>query len=134
MPPSSGMDGSAAHRLDEGKVMTRRYGDAVEVRRRGDAPEQFLWRDRLYVVRGVLAHWVESGRWWRAPSARAVYTADVTGGAQAPAGQIPPAGLDDGEREIWRVEASSGRSGGTGVYDLCFDWSAGAWQLLRTQD
>jgi hypothetical protein len=113
--------------------MTRRYGDAVEVRRRDDAPEQFLWRDRLYVVRGVLAHWVESGRWWRAPAARAVYTADVTGASVAAASDAAT-GLDDAEREIWRVEAISGRSGGIGVYDLCFDWSAGAWRLLQTLD
>jgi len=119
--------------------MTRRYGDTVEVRRRDDAPEQFLWRDRLYVVRGVLAHWMECGRWWQATSARAVYTADVTGaagepGAAATATDAGPIGLDDGEREIWRVEAISGRSGGSGVYDLCFDWSAGAWRLLRSLD
>ena len=116
--------------------MTRRYGDTIAVRRRDDAPEQFLWRDRLYVVRGVLAHWVESGRWWRAPSARAVYTADVTGGAGAPGGaaSVPAIGPDDGEREIWRVEAISGRSGGIGVYDLCFDWSTATWRLLQTLD
>jgi hypothetical protein len=28
------------------------------------APGQFLWRGRLYVVRAVLAHWVELGPWW----------------------------------------------------------------------
>ena len=38
------------------------------------------------------------------------------------------------EREVWRVEASPGRAFGAGVYDLCFDWAAGGWTLLRTQD
>jgi len=28
------------------------------------APSQFLWRGRVYVVREVLAHWVELGTWW----------------------------------------------------------------------
>ena len=40
----------------------------------------------------------------------------------------------DGEREIWRVEASRGRAAGSGIYDLCFDWTAGGWTLLRAQD
>jgi hypothetical protein len=126
--------------------MVRRYDDPVDVRRHDEAPGQFLWRGRLYVVRGVLAHWVEAGRWWSAPPARAIYAADVTGGAgrsrpdagagpAAEAGPVPGAtAIDDGEREVWRVEAASGRSAGIGVYDLCFDWSAGAWTLLRALD
>jgi uncharacterized protein DUF6504 len=136
--------------------MVRRYDDPVDVRRHDEAPGQFLWRGRLYVVRSVLAHWVEAGRWWSAPSARAIYAADITGGAgragpdagtepgvepaAEPAAATEPdvasdaAGVDDGEREVWRVEAASGRSAGVGVYDLCFDWSAGAWTLLRALD
>ena len=39
-----------------------------------------------------------------------------------------------GEREVWRVEASRGRDHGAGIYDLCFDWAAGGWTLLRAQD
>jgi Family of unknown function (DUF6504) len=126
---------------DEEVGMVRRYDDPIDVRRNDEEPGQFVWRGRLYVVRGVLAHWVESGRWWRTASARAVYGADATGGTEA---GVPdrteggagaaPAVVDDGEREIWRVEAASGRHAGTGVYDLCFHWSAGAWTLLRTQD
>ena len=45
----------------------RRYDDPVEVRTglvRG-GPEQFLWRGRLWKVRAVLAHWVETGPWWQ---------------------------------------------------------------------
>ncbi|MCU1592016.1 MAG: hypothetical protein JWP11_3272, partial [Frankiales bacterium] len=49
-----------------------------------------------------------------------------------------PAGIDDRERDWWRVEADSGRlaalSAGTGVYDLCFDGSRGAWSLARVLD
>lgn len=43
-------------------------------------------------------------------------------------------GIDDGSQEWWRVEAGTGRSGTTGVYDLCFDWSRGAWALARVLD
>ena len=94
--------------------MTRRYDDAVEVRRRDEHPAEFLWRGRFYAVREVLAHWVETGAWWQ----------DVRGDSSALSS----------EREVWRVEASPGRMAGAGVYDLCFDWAAGGWTLLRTQD
>ena len=110
-----------------------RHGDPVEVRRGqveggagGDAPEQFLWHGRLYVVRAVLARWTESGGWWRGVRAM---TTDAAAG---------PVELDDRERDWWRVEADSGRlaalSAGRGVYDLCFDWSRGAWSLARVVD
>ncbi len=107
--------------------MTRLYGrlndsavdnavdDAAEVQRHDDEPEQFVWRCRLYRVRSVLGHWVESGGWWR--------TGAATDGA-----------LDDREREFWRVEAAVGRLGDTGVFDLCFDWSPGRWSVVRVQD
>jgi len=91
--------------------MTRRYDDPVEVRRRDEDPAEFLWQGRFYAVREVLAHWVETGAWWRT-------------------GELSTAA----EREVWRVEASPGRAHGAGVYDLCFDWAAGGWTLLRTQD
>jgi hypothetical protein len=96
--------------------MSRRYDDPVEVRRRDDDPVEFLWRGRFYAVREVLARWVETGAWWQRPEAAA------HGSALA------------GEREVWRVEASRGQVHGAGVYDLCFDWSAGGWTLLRAQD
>ncbi|MDT7537253.1 MAG: hypothetical protein QOI82_838 [Actinomycetota bacterium] len=114
-------------------VSPGRHGDPVEVRRgqvdSDDAPEQFLWRGRLYVVRAVLARWTESGGWWRGVRA---LTTDAT---TAAAGSVE---LDDRERDWWRVEADSGRlaamSAGRGVYDLCFDWSRGAWSLARVVD
>ena len=102
------------------RLVTDCSAELVEVRRRDDVPEQFLWRGRLYLVRAVLAHWTQSGGWWRAD----------------PAG--PGGSLEEGEQEWWRVEAGSGRlavlTAGTGVYDLCFTWSTGAWSLLRIQD
>jgi hypothetical protein len=113
------------------RLITQRHAQRIEVRRHDDAPEQFLWRGRLYVVRAVLARWTESGGWWRTAAVRGLATGD---GA--------PASIDDREREWWRVEADSGRlaavphsaSAGPGVYDLCFDWSEGAWSLARVLD
>ena len=49
----------------------RRYDEVIDVRRGlvsgEEAPTQFLWRDRLWVVRDIIAHWVETGAWWEQP-------------------------------------------------------------------
>lgn len=101
--------------------MTRHYAEPVQVRRARETPAQFLWRDRLYVVREVLDSWVEAGAWWqRAQGSPSTTTASGS--------------LDEAEREYWRVEAAAGRSAEPGVYDLCFDWSTGAWTLARAMD
>ena len=55
----------------------RRYDDPVEVRKgAADDPEQFLWRGKLWKVRAVLAHWVETGSWWQSAGARAAIGTD----------------------------------------------------------
>jgi hypothetical protein len=94
--------------------VVRHYVEPVEVRRGrvGDVegPAQFLWRDRLYLVRDVLGFWVESTTWWR------------DGGQGA------------GEREVWRVEAGRGRHQHRLVADLALDPTEGRWVLLRTHD
>ncbi len=127
----------------------RRYDEPVEVRRRDDVPAEFLWHGRFYVVRDVLAHWVETGAWWRTPAASAVYglnvdreQGDMSGSSVSTSSTLPSSvavpssvALDEGgDREMWRVEASAGRTCGTGVFDLCFEWSVGAWRLARTLD
>ena len=144
--------------------MSRLHTDPVQVRRRDDEPAEFLWRGRRYLVREVLARWTESGGWWRSPSVSALSSGEATdpvvSGASAPApletvpipssprwaqrawgepapdvgASVGPAGVDDGERDWWRVEAGTGASSGTGVYDLCFDWARGAWSLARVLD
>ncbi len=43
--------------------MSRLYGDPVEVWTRDGEPSQFVWRDRLYLVRRVLDHWVVAREW-----------------------------------------------------------------------
>jgi hypothetical protein len=109
----------------------RRYDDPVEVRKGAeDDPEQFLWRGKLWKVRAVLAHWVETGSWWQSADARAVIGSDDTGDDSA--GDRPSGADLLGERELWRVEA--GDSGGGGVFDLSFDWSNGSWQLVGCVD
>ena len=132
--------------------MTRLHADPVEVHTRtepaGPVPDQFRWRGRRYVVLEVLARWTEAGGWWRGAAVTALTSGDAgrrtdavhrSVSAAATAGTRDAAGdLDDGERSWWRVEAGSGRasafSGGTGIYDLCFDGSRGAWLLARVLD
>lgn len=114
--------------------MSRRYGDQVDVRRGDRAPDQFLWRGRLYLVRTVLAHWLEAGAWWRSAAAAAVLGTGGDAGPAGPAGGSSTGGLADAEIEYWRVEASPGRMAGVGVYDLCFDWSSATWSVARVLD
>jgi hypothetical protein len=134
----------------------RRYDDPVEVRKGpvGDGgddlqlegPAQFLWRGKLWKVRAVLAHWVETGSWWQSASARAAIGTDdgppVEEGATASLveeGALAPVTRPGNrtadlleEREFWRVEAGDSRGGG--VFDLSFDWSDGSWQLVGCVD
>jgi hypothetical protein len=124
----------------------RRYDDPVETRMGlvsgMEGPEQFLWRGRLWKVREVIAHWVETGPWWQSGGARAVIGSDDE--AQVPRhGAVRRSGADLlAERELWRVEAgrgpgrpvpaegADGAAGGSGVFDLAFDWSDGRWALV----
>ncbi|HEY6793268.1 MAG TPA: DUF6504 family protein [Kineosporiaceae bacterium] len=120
--------------------MVRRYAEPVQVRAKGtdgtasvEPPASFLWRGRLYVVRAVLGHWRERRSWWTEAAARAVHGDDAGGASgDALAGAGQPASLSD-EREVWRVEAGSGRAFGLGVYDLCLD-PGRAWSLVRVSD
>ena len=118
----------------------RRYDDPVEVRKGADEdPDQFLWRGRLWQVREVVAHWVETGAWWaRRPERGPERGPDQSGAVDTDLLR---------EREVWRVTAARGRvaaqasSGqspehdpGFGVFDLVFSWSEGSWQLVRALD
>jgi Domain of unknown function (DUF6504) len=107
--------------------------EQIEVRRSSGAPEQFLLRDRLYVVRAVLAHWTEPGGWrWSGPG-RFAAVAGPPGAGSAPVGAAGPAGavsvinsvpVDLADRELWRVEAAAGMSARLEVFDLCRDIAA----------
>ena len=113
-------------------------------------PAQFVWRGRLYLVREVLAHWVELGTWWTARGGAAGAAPRRPAPDPADADAVPFAGprsvaVDVGavEREVWRVEASVGRAPAPGVFDLVRDLPARApgapmtpdrWRLARALD
>ena len=114
----------------------RIYDDPIEVRRgriegrdggdtvtRVEGPEQFLWRGRLWKVRAVLAHWVETGEWWR------LAKDPVEDGGAGSVDLLR-------EREWWRVEAGRGGAepGDRGVFEVFFDWSSGCWRLAGCVD
>lgn len=137
----------------------RRYADPVEVRQGlvdGDGPEgpeQFLWRGRLWKVRAVLAHWIETGPWWQSAGAKAVIGSEDAAAEQGQQRGRVPLGDLISERELWRVEAGRGRPAAdrqdgrpeadpgvepdgriTGVFDLSFDWAEGRWTLVGCVD
>jgi len=102
----------------------RRYDELIEVRRGlvagQEAPEQFIWRDRLWVVRDVVSHWVETGAWWDQAGISALLGVGSEGsggfggfGGSEPTGSggvtAVPLGADLlAESERWRVEAMAG--------------------------
>jgi Family of unknown function (DUF6504) len=97
------------------------HQESVEVACSGDSPEQFLLHDRPFVVRAVLARWVEPGGWrWSGPGRPAPVAAAIGAGpAATPVIHSVPVDLPD--RELWRVEAAAGRSARPQVFDLCHD-------------
>ena len=110
----------------------RQYDDPVEVRRgETEGPDQFLWRGRLWKVRAVLAHWVETGPWWQSAGVRAVVGSDEAPPIDHAPTQVPTDMLV--ERELWRVEAGRGVDN-DGVFDLSFSWTDGRWQLVGCVD
>ena len=98
-------------------------GDAGDTVTRVEGPAQFLWHGRIWKVRTILAHWVETGEWWRL--------------AKDSADRGQPSVDLLREREWWRVEAGRpDRQPGIdgGVFELFFDWSAGSWRLAGCLD
>ena len=121
--------------------MTRCYVDLIDVRTssRSDVgasvpagaedldtfrPQQFIWRRRLYLVRRVLAAWIEVGVWWRDIAPERV---------PVPTGAEPSSSSAGDEFLVWRVEAGWGRFAPMGVYDISRD-PQGAWTLIRAFD
>lgn len=105
---------------------------------------QFIWRNRLYVVREVLAHWSESTPWWQPVSAEVLGVAGgVAVGGSAAGGSAggARAGSASTTVQVWRVVAGIGRRHPAGaVLDLlrhadCAGPAGSAqWQLARAID
>ncbi len=121
----------------------RAYDDIIDVR---TAPtgefasgSQFLWRGRLYVVRSVLAQWIELGRWWTSQHVASGTSQHVRALTEPESRSISQA-VGAVEREVWRVEAAWGAHAGLGVYDLAHEIRAHGhthpyqWRLARALD
>jgi hypothetical protein len=89
------------------------YGEPVHVWVLDGRPARFVWRGRLYLVLGVLDHWVVSREWWRQPGP----------GAAAPS-----------ERECWRVDAAPGPGAPAVTCELRRDAATSGWLLARVWD
>jgi uncharacterized protein DUF6504 len=72
------------------------FDEAVEVRSGVvdgvEAPEQFLWRGRLWRVCSVQAHWIETAAWWERGVIGAGLGATTSYGRTASAAAHTPAG------------------------------------------
>ena len=124
----------------------RSYDEEIDVRHGRvdgeEGPAQFVWRQRLHRINRIQTHWLETAPWWEGDAVRAARGeyADVTTGSGATAvGQRSAGSLDlsgdlAGDQEVWRVEATVGRCGDDGVYELAHSWASGRWQLRRVVD
>ncbi len=95
--------------------MARERGEDVDVRCADDRPVEFMWRGRIYEVRDVQSHWVESSRWWHSTATTGI-----------------PADVE--ERELWRVAAVAGRSGQPELFDLAHGRESDRWFLTRPNE
>ncbi len=121
----------------------RRYDEPIEVRRGlvagQEAPEQFIWRDRLWVVRDVVSHWVETGAWWDQEGISALLGVGAEGSEAKVSQGVTAVSLGAdllAESDRWRVEAYRGRAfrSGYGVFDLAFYWTQAQWRLVGCAD
>ena len=153
-PHRAGSTGVDRATVDEAKgAGMRRYDDPVETRMGlvsgMEGPEQFLWRGRLWKVRAVIAHWVETGPWWQSGGARAVIGSDEpaapasVGRARRAPTSSPSASCGGSRPAVARADPplSTGTEldgplavDGGGVFDLAFDWSDGRWALVGCAD
>ncbi len=122
----------------------RSYNEPIEVRRGlvsgCEAPAQFLWQNRLWVVRDVQTRWMETAPWWDGSGVQALRgdaDGDGTGG-DGTGGNGADGNIADhdllAEEEVWRVVAVNGRRGSDGVYELTQAQSSGEWRLRTVMD
>ena len=99
----------------------RSYDEPIHVLFR-EEPRQFIWRERLLLVKEVHARWSKATAWWNGQQARAARGEEVAGLK----GDVLR------EREIWRVEAGNGSH--RGVYELARTVDAEDWVLQAVLD
>ena len=87
-----------------------------------DEPRQFIWRDRLLLVKEIQGRWSRATPWWTGRQVRAARGEEVA----------PAQGDLLAEREVWRVEAGNGRH--RGVYELARTVVAEDWVLQAVLD
>jgi len=90
-------------------------------------PSQFLWRDRLYVVREVLAQWRERTAWWAGAAGRGLH-GDEVGETSGVDGEHRGR-TDTTVQRGHRLADGSGGSGGSGG-----SWSGGSGALETRWD
>jgi hypothetical protein len=127
----------------------RRYDEPIHVKRGQDmaAPEQFVWRGRLWLVRDIITRWLETGAWWDSPLVRSARGDDVEtlpseegpseeGPSEEGPSEEGPSEETDllAEHEVWRVLAAAGASGSPGVYELDNARGTGGWRLRAVVD
>lgn len=84
---------------------------------------QFVWRGKLWRVRQVLARWRETGAWWDSAAAQAVRGLE-TGEQDAALAEV----------DVWRVAATAGHYGASGVYELTQAHADGEWRMRAVLD
>lgn len=90
-------------------IMSRVYGEQVDVSLRGGKPARFAWRGQLYTVLAVRDRWVSTPE----------------GLPAAGGGPLP------GARQFWLVEALVGRDAPARSYELRQETATGEWLLSR---
>lgn len=103
-------------------MVSRIYGEPVQVWIRDTRPTRFVWRSRLYTVTARLDHWTTAAPETATPPEGRAPGEDDAGGEDMP------------RREFWRVEALAGLGSAPAVYELRHDLRSGAWHLSRAWD
>jgi Family of unknown function (DUF6504) len=112
------------------------HDEPVEVLREGDRPVQFLLRERLYLVRAVLAHWLEPAGWrWSGPSRPSPPGVPKLPQRMPSASQASrPIPVGRAGRELWRVQAAAGRTASPAVFDLCCARALPRWTATTVEE
>ncbi len=94
-----------------------------------DRPQQFIWRNRLLLVKEVQGRWSRSKAWWESPGVSAA-RGDAATHAQSADVSAQSELLE--ELEVWRVEAGNGMQ--RGVYELARSVGRDDWVLQAVCD